>query len=161
MSNKNIKISDIAKKLNISSSTISRALSNPSLVAKKTRKLILKEVTKLKYIPNIHARNLRTKSSKTILFLVIRNDNPFYFEIFRGIEKVAKKSGYSVLMGSTDNDLKKEIDFFNMVKSNQADGMILMTGRLPSRKVFSFKIPYLSKFKINTLFVFKTFCPNL
>ena len=40
-------------------------------------------------------------------------------------------------MGSTDNDLKKEIDFFNMVKSNQVDGMILMTGRLPSRKVFS------------------------
>ena len=137
MTNKTIKISDIAAKLNISSSTISRALSNPNLVAKKTRKFILKEVNKLKYIPNIHARNLRTKSSKTIIFLVRDIDNPFYFEIFRGIEKVAKKIGYSVLMGSTDNDLKKEIDFFNMVKSNQVDGMILMTGRLPSRKVFS------------------------
>ena len=137
MTNKTIKISDIAAKLNISSSTISRALSNPNLVAKKTRKFILKEANKLKYIPNIHARNLRTKSSKTIIFLVRDIDNPFYFEIFRGIEKVAKKIGYSVLMGSTDNDLKKEIDFFNMVKSNQVDGMILMTGRLPSRKVFS------------------------
>ena len=137
MTNKSLKISDIAKKLNISSSTISRALTNPNLVAKKTRKFILKEVNKLKYIPNIHARNLRTKSSKTILFLVRDIDNQFYFEVFRGIEKVAKKSGYSVLMGSTDNDLKKEIDFFNMVKSNQVDGMILMTGRLPSRKIFS------------------------
>jgi LacI family repressor for deo operon, udp, cdd, tsx, nupC, and nupG len=125
------RIKDIADQLGVSPATVSRALSGSSLVAEPTLSRIREAARALNYRPNISARRLRTKRAMTVLMVVRDVGNPFYLDIFKGIEAAAREAGYSVLMGNTENDPGREIEYFDMLRDGHADGMILMTGKLP------------------------------
>ncbi|WP_029041598.1 LacI family DNA-binding transcriptional regulator [Cucumibacter marinus] len=126
------RIRDIAERAGVSTATVSRALSDSSLVAKATRDMIKKTAEALDYRPNVTARNLRIQRSMSVLLVVRDMSNPFYLEVFKGVEATARAAGYSVLMGNTENDAERERDYFNMLQDGHADGMILMTGKLPA-----------------------------
>lgn len=130
---RNIKISDIAKNLGISTATVSRALSGSDRVTKATREKVKQEADRLNYRPNLAARNLRTQKSMAILLVVRDMSNPFYLEVFKGVEGVARRAGYSVLMGNTEDDIVRENEYFDMLADGHVDGMILMTGKLPTK----------------------------
>ncbi|WDZ80205.1 LacI family DNA-binding transcriptional regulator (plasmid) [Ensifer adhaerens] len=125
------KIKDIAEKAGVSVATVSRALSGSSLVTDETRKRIHELARELNYRPNVSARNLRTRRSMSVLLVVRDVGNPFYLEILKGVEATAREAGYAVLMGNTENDPDREVEYFNMLRDGHADGMILMTGKLP------------------------------
>lgn len=126
------KIRDIADRLGVSPATVSRALSGSGLVAEPTLSRIREAALALNYRPNISAQRLRTRRSMTVLMVVRDVGNPFYLDILKGIEATARAAGYSVLMGNTENDPDREIEYFNMLRDGHADGMILMTGKLPA-----------------------------
>ncbi len=126
-----LRIKDIAEKLGVSPATVSRALGDTNIVAEPTRSRIRELAKELNYRPNVSARNLRTRKSMSILMVVRDIGNPFYLEILKGVEGTARKAGYSVLMGNTENDPAREAEYFNMLRDGHADGMILMTGKLP------------------------------
>jgi LacI family repressor for deo operon, udp, cdd, tsx, nupC, and nupG len=66
--------------------------------------------------------------------MVVRDiGNPFYLEVMKGVEQAAHEAGYSVLMGNTRNDPDRETEYFDMLRDGNADGMILMTGKLPAQ----------------------------
>ena len=66
------------------------------------------------------------------VLLVVRNmSNPFYLEIFNGVEAVAREAGYVLLMGNTEDEATRDIEYFDMLRDGNADGMILMTGHAP------------------------------
>jgi LacI family repressor for deo operon, udp, cdd, tsx, nupC, and nupG len=126
------KIKDIAQRLGVSPATVSRALSGTGLVAEPTLSRIREAASALNYRPNVSARNLRTRRSMAVLMVVRDIGNPFYLEVMKGVEQAAREAGYSVLMGNTENDPDREIEYFDMLRDGHADGMILMTGKLPS-----------------------------
>jgi len=127
-------IKDIAAAAGVSPATVSRALTGTGLVAEPTLTRIREAADRLGYRPNVSARNLRTRRSMAVLMVVRDVGNPFYLEIFKGVEAAAREAGYSVLMGNTENDPDREAEYFDMLGDGHADGMILMTGKLPTRK---------------------------
>jgi LacI family repressor for deo operon, udp, cdd, tsx, nupC, and nupG len=126
------KIKDIAERVGVSPATVSRALTGSGLVAEPTLSRIREEAEALDYRPNASARNLRTQRSMSVLMVVRDIGNPFYLDVMKGVEAAARAAGYGVLMGNTENDPERETEYFKMLRDGRADGMILMTGGLPS-----------------------------
>ena len=127
------RIKDIAATVGVSPATVSRALTGSGLVAEPTLTKIREAAMQMDYRPNVNARNLRTQKSMSILIVVRDIANPFYLEVFKGAEYAARAAGYSVLMGNSEDDPEREIEYFDMLRNGHADGMILLTGRVPKR----------------------------
>jgi LacI family repressor for deo operon, udp, cdd, tsx, nupC, and nupG len=119
-------ITDVAVELGVSIATVSRALTRPELLSQQTRARVLEGIERLGYQPNLLARDLRLRESK-VAFVIVPSLSPFFLEVFRGVEKAARKTGYSVLMGHTDRDPAREQVFFDQVAARRADGIILVT----------------------------------
>lgn len=130
------KIKDIAERLGVSPATVSRALADTGLVAEPTLSRIREAASALNYRPNVSARNLRTRRSMAVLLVVRDIGNPFYLDVVKGVEAAARAAGYAVLMGNAENDPERETEYFDMLRDGHADGMILMTGSLPSTPDF-------------------------
>ncbi|MFA5685579.1 MAG: LacI family DNA-binding transcriptional regulator [Lysobacteraceae bacterium] len=130
------KIKDIAERLGVSPATVSRALADTGLVAEPTLTRIREAASALDYRPNVSARNLRTRRSMAVLLVVRDIGNPFYLDVVKGVEAAARAAGYAVLMGNAENDPGRESEYFDMLRDGHADGMILMTGSLPSTPEF-------------------------
>lgn len=132
MNKRRTQVKDIALKAGVSPATVSRALSNKGLVAEPTLSRVLEAARQLNYRPNKAARSLRTQKSMVILLVVRDISNPFYLDIFKGVETVAQEAGYTVLMCNTENQPEREASYCSMLRDGYADGMIVMTGRYPS-----------------------------
>ena len=83
------------------------------------------------YTTNAMARSLRVRRSNMILILAPDVGDPNFSNILVGLETEASKRGYGVLIGNTQNDPERESDYLRFISSNQADGLILLTGHLP------------------------------
>jgi LacI family repressor for deo operon, udp, cdd, tsx, nupC, and nupG len=123
-------IKDVARELEMSVATVSRALSQPELLRPETRERVLSVVERLGYRPNLLARGLRRGRTHAIL-LVVPKLSPFFLEIYAGAEAAARAARFSVLLGNSDGDLEREEAYFDQVSSGRADGIILLTGVAP------------------------------
>jgi LacI family repressor for deo operon, udp, cdd, tsx, nupC, and nupG len=115
----------------VSTATVSRVLSQPSVVAPDTRRKVLQAVELLDYAPNSAAKNLRTLRTGKVLVTVPDISNPFFSLILQGIEDVAQRGGYAVLLGDTQHDEEREDRYALMLKRKEADGLIVLGHRLP------------------------------
>lgn len=119
-------IQEVAKEAKVSVATVSRVLNNHPSVSPKTRRRVEEAIRRLQYEPNLLGRNLRRTESRLILVLVPTISNPFYSEIIQGIEEVAQKSGYNILLCTTGSDQEREWIYLDLVKQKLADGVISM-----------------------------------
>ncbi len=126
----NISIKEVANRLNVSASTVSRALTRPELLSEETRVRVLEAVERLGYQPNLIARGLRLKKTQ-LLFVVVPTLSPFFLEVFRGVERAARETHYSVLMGHSNRDISRELVFIDQAMAQRADGIILVTSSSP------------------------------
>ena len=118
-------LKQIAKELNVSVSTVSKALSNSPEISEPT-KIRVQEFAKLKnYKPNNMAVNLKNKRSKTIGVIIPNILNPFFAKVFSGIEKGANDRGYNVITCISNESLEKEIHAMDMLSNGTIDGFIL------------------------------------
>src|SRR5262245_34471722 len=124
-------ISEVARHAGVSTATVSRVLSQPSVVAPATRRRVLQAVERLGYEPNATAKNLRTLRTGKLLVTVPDLSNPFFSLILQGIEDAALREGYSVLVGDTQHDEAREERYALMLKRKEADGLIFLGHRLP------------------------------
>jgi LacI family repressor for deo operon, udp, cdd, tsx, nupC, and nupG len=124
-------IKDIAAKAGVSIATVSHALRNPGRVADATRKKVLAAADEVGYTRNNLAASLRTSRSGNIVVIIPDVSDSYNSEIIKAIEKVARSRGYSVLLGDTQGSPKREREFAAMTRSRQADGIILMSHRIP------------------------------
>lgn len=104
-----ITIKDIAKELNISASTVSRALNNNPDISPETRELVQKFAKEHKYKPNSMAMNLRSKHSNIIGVIVPELANHFFSSVLSGIELVAEEHDYQVIVCQSLEDYSKEV----------------------------------------------------
>ncbi len=123
MDNINIKI--LAKELKISTSTISRAFNGSTDINKDTKERILAFAREHNFLPNHYASNLRDKKSKTLAVIVPEIVNDFFAQAINGIEEVARKKGFYILLYRTDDMFEKEVSFVNYLNNGKADGIIM------------------------------------
>jgi LacI family repressor for deo operon, udp, cdd, tsx, nupC, and nupG len=124
-------IEDVAAMAGVSIATVSRAINEPTKVAEATRLRVNDAVARTGYTTNAMARSLRMRRSRMILILAPDVGDPNFSNILVGLETEASKRGYGVLIGNTQNDATREADYLRFISSNQADGLILLTGHLP------------------------------
>jgi LacI family repressor for deo operon, udp, cdd, tsx, nupC, and nupG len=131
MSRRSPKILDVARVAGVSAATVSRALSNPDLVAEETRKSVLDAVATTGYRINRTARNLRRQVTGAIVVLVPNLGNPFFSQILSGIEAVGTAGGYSVLIVDTEQAEEKSDLVREYLHNNRADGVLVLDASLP------------------------------
>jgi LacI family transcriptional regulator len=120
-------IRDVAQRAGVSASTVSRTLSGKIPVDKKTREKVLAAVKELNYQPNALAKGLKEGRTGTIGLIVPNICNPVFPLVSRGVEDVARKFGYTVILCNTDEDVKIEKDYINQLQKKWVDGIILAT----------------------------------
>lgn len=119
-------ILDVAAHAAVSTATVSRTLSNPEKVAESTRRRVMRSIELLGYSPNAAAKSLRTLTTKKLLVTVPDIANPFFALIIQGIEEMALREGYSVLLGDTHHDIEREELYTQMLMRREADGLIFL-----------------------------------
>lgn len=124
MEEKRITITKLAEQLQVSPSTVSRALQDHPSIGKETCKKVQKLASKLGYFPNSVASNLRRKKTNLIGIMIPRIDRYFHSHSIRGIEEEANKAGYYVAIFQSNDSYQKEIENARMILSNRADGVI-------------------------------------
>lgn len=124
-------IKEIAAEAGVSIATVSHAFRNPGRVSDESRKKVLDAAKKIGYTPNRLGASLRTSKSGNIVTIIPDVADSHNAKIIRAIEKVAHRRGYSVLLGDTQGSEEREREFAAMTVSRQADGIILMSHRLP------------------------------
>ena len=95
-------VRDVARRAGVSPSTISRALNAPELLSDQTRRRVLGIIEKAGYYPNANARALFAATNRTLGVIVSNIANPYFLDIFRGIESRAHQRGYELLLANTD-----------------------------------------------------------
>lgn len=118
-------IHDIARILNISASTVSRALNDNPRISLQTKEKIKATALSLGYRPNSLASNLRNKRSNTIGIVVPLINRHFFSSVISGAEAVAFKAGYNVVISQSNDLADKEIKIVQSMFSNRVDGLII------------------------------------
>ncbi len=121
-------IHDIAKKLNLSASTVSRALNDNPVISEVTRNLVKRIATELGYRPNTLAANLRTKRTNTIGVIVPLINRHFFSSVISGVEEVAYSQGFAVTISQSNDNIEKESKIVQALYANRVDGIIISIG---------------------------------
>lgn len=149
MDQKPATIKEIAKRLNVSVSTVSRALHNHSSIGLRTRAQVQKLAEELNYEPNQAA--ISFKQGKTmILGVILPNLGEEYFSMsINGVEDVATKNKYTVLIGQSHDDTEREIQIVDAMRRQRVDGLIVSLAK--TTKSYE-HFDQLKKFKIPIVF---------
>ncbi|MCK6628869.1 MAG: LacI family transcriptional regulator [Anaerolineae bacterium] len=121
-----VSIKDIAKAVDISYSTVSRALNNSPRVKLETRELIQRKAVEMGYLPSAIARSLVTRRTNTIGVVVTKITDLFFAEVIQGIEETAVNRGYSVILTNSDGRPDYELAAIQTLRERRVDGIILV-----------------------------------
>ncbi|TNE54730.1 MAG: LacI family transcriptional regulator [Bacteroidetes bacterium] len=128
MQQKKVSLSDIAKILGVSKSTVSFVLNNKGdkyNISKETQKLILDKAKELNFVPNFFAKNLRQGKTKTIGLVVSDISNPFYGELSKIIQEELNKHDYKLFIVNTNDSKDLELHVFRDLLGRSIDAMII------------------------------------
>lgn len=120
-----MKLIQLAKELNLSISTVSKALRDSHEISSSTKKKVLAKAAELNYEANPFASSLRKQKSKTIAVVIPEIDNNFFCLVIKGIESIAQEKGYHVLIYLTHEEIKKEIAITNLLQNGRVDGILI------------------------------------
>ncbi|MFT2009095.1 LacI family DNA-binding transcriptional regulator [Pontibacter sp. 13R65] len=120
-----INIKSLAEELNLSISTVSRALHDSYEISAETKKRVVELATRLNYVPNHHASSLRSKKSKMIAVVIPEVADSFFAQAINGIESVAQENGYHVLIYLTHESLQKEQAILKDFQCGRVDGVLM------------------------------------
>lgn len=118
-------IQDIARELNLTSATISRALHNNPRISEQTRKLVLETAQRLDYSRNRIASSLRSGKSHTIGVIIPTAQRAFFGSVVHGIQSMAKANGYSILLYQSEESTELEIKAIDAFLGARVDGIIV------------------------------------
>lgn len=118
-------IYDIARKLNVSPATVSRSLNDHPSVSKKTKKKILDEAKNMGYRSNLFASNLRRQRTHTLGVIIPKLNSNFVSSVVAGIEKVANKSGYNLIISQSQETAAKEVANARTMFNSRVDGLMV------------------------------------
>ena len=120
-----ITIYDLAKQLNTTASTVSRALKDHPRISKKMKQAVKELAEKLNYQPDPIAHHLRTGRGLVIGVVVPRIDRYFFASVIGGIQTVAEQNGYSVIISQSGESYEKEVEAVRAMANKKIDGLAI------------------------------------
>lgn len=126
---KNINIKELALELNLSVSTVSKALNDSYEISEETKRRVLETAARLNYVPNPYASSLRGRKSKNIGVVIPEVADSFFSLAINGIESVAKAKGYHVLICLTHESFENERTILKEFQGGRVDGVLLSVSR--------------------------------
>lgn len=126
MSN-HITIKDIAKALGISTSTVSRALSDAWDVKRETREQVLAMAKKLNYHPNLNAKNLQNKRTGAIGIIIPEFVSSFFPRVVMGIQEVLYEHNYHMFITQSNESRDQELANLHLLREHMVEGIIIST----------------------------------
>lgn len=124
MKKQRVTIHDIARELNTTASTVSRALQDHPRISKEMKKAVWALAQKLNYQPNSLASSLRKGKGNTIGVIIPRIDRFFFSSVIRGIEDVAFEAGYNVIICQSYDSYEREKDIVETLINGKVDGIL-------------------------------------
>ncbi|SFU27546.1 transcriptional regulator, LacI family [Pustulibacterium marinum] len=124
-----VTIYDIAKALNVTAATVSRALNNNPKISEATRTLVLETAKKMNYEQNKFALALKSGKSHNVGVVVPFVNRNFFSSIIRGIEEELYPKGYHVIICQTHEDAKKEEETIQNLLNAQVDGILMSVSK--------------------------------
>lgn len=128
MPHRSATIQDVARVARVSTATVSRALSNPDLVADGTREAVFEAVQQTGYRVNQAARNLRMRRAAAVLILVPNLGKPFYSKILAGVSEGFASTDYAVLIADTESRPLQDGELAGYFIDGRIDGVISLDG---------------------------------
>lgn len=119
-----ITINDIAKELNISPSTVSRALNNNMKISDATKEKVKAVARDLGYELNLVASSLSKNKTNVIGVIIPHLGSQFFAKALSGIQEVARENGYNVIISQTNESLQQEIEMTRVMNSARVDGLV-------------------------------------
>lgn len=110
-------------------------MNDDTAVAPDTRLRVQTAAAQLQYQPSSLARGLRTSATQTIGVVLPDVTNPFFSNVLRGIEAVAWEQGYQILIGDTNNDPERQLNFLRMLAGKRTDGALVLATRGDTRSL--------------------------
>jgi LacI family transcriptional regulator len=118
-------LKQLAKELNLSFSTVSKALRDSHEISTETKNKVLAKAKELNYQVNPLASSFRKQKSKTIAVVIPEVVNDFFGPVINGIESIAQEKGYHVLIYLTHEDVEKEVNTTRLLQSGRVDGVLM------------------------------------
>lgn len=116
----------IAERAEVSIGTVSHVINGTAKVREKLRQRVLEVIRSLGYQPSEVARGLRKNQTSMLVMMIPDVTNPFFPAVLRGVEDVAYKSSFRVVLCNTDNDRRKEISYLNEMCSYRPSGWLII-----------------------------------
>ena len=116
---------DVAAHAAVSVATVSAVLNGNKYVSSGLTQRVRESIKQLGYERNSLAQGLKTQTSHAIGLIISDITNPFFTSVVRGVEDVANTRNFSLILGNTDEDLKKEKSYIRLLESKRADGLIV------------------------------------
>ncbi len=138
-------LKDIAKLAGVSPKTVSRVINNDNYVSKDTKSKILEIIEKNDYIPNIAARSLVIKRTRTLGLIIPNLENPFYSRLSRGVIQTAERDNYSIIVCESKFDNLIGEKYLRMLIERGIDGLLIATLDLENifvDKLLKIKMPF-------------------
>ena len=143
---KGVTIKDIARKLNMSFSTVSKALSNDLSISILTRERVKSLAAEWNYIPNEAARHFKLNKTFTLGLIIPNLLDQFFVLAINGVEQVAAHKKYNVIVSQSHEDSEKEEKIVDLMIRSRVDGVIAAIAKntndmSPFRKLITIGIP--------------------
>lgn len=122
---KPVTIIDIAKALNLSTSTVSRALKSSYKISEETQQKVKEYATKHNYRPNLSAQGLKSKGSRSIGVILGAIPNSFFAEVINGIESIAASNNYHIIITQSHESYHKELNNLEQLLWKSVDGLLV------------------------------------
>lgn len=139
-----VTIKDIAKRVGVSHTTVSRALRGSTLISGEMRERIRQAAAEMGYQPSAAARSLKTNRSQVLGVIVSSLEDPFFAEILQGIEERAQENGYGLFVAASQHSLARERAIVKTMRTHRVDGVIICStsfSAVQARQLFEFGFP--------------------
>lgn len=125
----NVSLKGLANELNLSVSTVSRALNNHPDISSVTKKRVQKLAKELNYVPNLFAKGFRTHHTRILGVIVPNVSHYFTTTILKGILDEGEKLGYRIIICESKNDEEKQADMLQTILQFGAEGILMALAR--------------------------------
>jgi LacI family transcriptional regulator len=120
-----VSIKDVAARAGVSLGTVSNVLNRPATVRPATRARVEAAIAELGFVPNASARQLAAGRSRTIAYLVLDATNPFFSDVARGIEEVAREARLTLFTCNSDQDAEREDQYLEQLTELRVRGVLI------------------------------------
>jgi LacI family transcriptional regulator len=145
-SSANVTIKDVARLSGVSAMTVSRVINESPRVSPETRRRVEQAIAELRYVPSRLARGLSRRRTGTLAVIVPDVANPFFTNIVRAAEEVARRADYSVILSDTRADLVVERDVIEDLIAQRVEGIVIAPvsnrSRAHLRRLAEFGVPF-------------------